>query len=386
MERPRRIFGFVGRPMTGVGYVRFVQPFAGLEELGYELVTLGENVTIRQGPDGFALDEAVLEEIDAVIFPQLVASPRLRDGSRIDLVGSTCRHAAAKGIKIIWSVDDYLPEIEERNPAYRRIRSSIDNIETIIEHADALLVTTPKLMETLSHTGKPIHLLPNAIDPARWRERLRVSTELRVGWAGSSSHIEDLLMVLPAIRKLQERIPFSFILQGIVERPIAEEAEAVRGMIGELSGPERETADAFLEMTGMLGDIRYAHLPFTSMDEYFDILPALDLDIGICPLADTPFNRHKSALKFYEYAVCGFMTVASAVTPYEDEPCVTTANDPGSWVETLERYLIDDERRELELLRQRAWVFAERNIERLRHDWADALETIIKPVPCGARE
>jgi len=386
MDKSHRILGFVGRPMTGVGYARFFQPFARLEELGFELVTLGENITIEQGPGGYALAESALEGIEAVIFPQLVASPRLRDGSRIDLVSSTCDHAVRNGLRIIYSVDDYLPEIERRNPAYSRISSSIDNMSTIIEYADALMVTTPMLKETLSYCGKPIHLLPNAIDQGHWKERSRKSAEMRIGWAGSSSHIEDLLMVLPAIRKLQRRLPFRFMLQGIVGRPISEEAAAVRGMKSELSGSELETAEIFLELAGRLGDIKYSHIPFTAMEDYFAVLPALDLDIGICPLVDSPFNRHKSALKFYEYAACGSMTITSAVTPYREEPCICVANDPDAWAGALEHFLLDDDEREEELDRQRDFVFTERNIERLRHDWAEALNETLKPAPCSARE
>jgi hypothetical protein len=121
------------------------------------------------------------------------------------------------------------------------------------------------------------------------------------------------------------------------------------------------------------------------MESYFELLPALDLGIGLCPLIDTAFNRHKSALKFYEYAACGTMTVASAVEPYKQEVSVTVENDPDDWCEALELYLRDNERRKAELERQRRFVLAERNIEQLCHRWADALHETLKRATAAER-
>jgi hypothetical protein len=64
---------------------------------------------------------------------------------------------------------------------------------------------------------------------------------------------------------------------------------------------------------------------------------------------------------------------------------VTVDNDPLLWADALEAYLRDRERREEELARQRAFVLAERNIDTLRHRWADALRSVAagrgSPVP-----
>ena len=53
--------------------------------------------------------------------------------------------------------------------------------------------------------------------------------------------------------------------------------------------------------------------------------------MGLCPLLDTPRNRFRSALKFYEYAASGSVTVASRVSPFADEVSITTANDTVEW-------------------------------------------------------
>jgi glycosyltransferase involved in cell wall biosynthesis len=51
-------------------------------------------------------------------------------------------------------------------------------------------------------------------------------------------------------------------------------------------------------------------------------------DIGIAPLADTPFNRCKSAIKALDYAAIGLPMLASDRTVYRD----TLADGPGGWL------------------------------------------------------
>ena len=105
-------------------------------------------------------------------------------------------------------------------------------------------------------------------------------------------------------------------------------------------------------------------------------LPDRDWDIGACPLGSTEFDRCKSALKFYEYAAAGTLTVASDVEPYRDEVSLL-ASDTDGWVETLERYLTHPERRAAETEAQRHWVMEHRTIQALVPRWRDALNEIV---------
>ena len=373
----RRLLGVVGEPMNGVGYVRFEQPIRHLRDRGFELVTLGEQITLERTAEGYRPAPSLLDGIDAVVFPQMVASPQLADGMRLDLVGPICAQAVERGLPVIYSVDDDVGAVEESNPAFERMREFGDNVETILAHASAVFVTTDGLRRQFAGRGLPVFVLPNAIDPGRWRPRRRVADELHIGWAGSSSHVDDLLMVLPAIRRLQRRVDCRFVLQGLVARPLAEEAADVRGLLPQLSGSRRERASRFLELAGSLAELRHRHVPYTEMARYFEVLSGLDLDVGICPLRDTPFNRRKSALKFYEYAMCETLTVASAIPPYRDEVSITVRNEPDAWCDALQHWLPDRDRREVELARQRAFVLEQRDIGSMRHRWAEALEATL---------
>jgi hypothetical protein len=371
------VLGAIGEPIDGVGYVRFVVPFTHLRDDGIELRTLGRTLQLKRGPAGYEPDPALLRGASLVVLPQLVASPVLPDGSRVELVRALCRHAAGCGIPVVYSVDDYLPSLEETSAAYERVHGSLHNLDVIREHAQAIIATTEPLRESLAVWGRPIHVLPNVVDPGRWRARPCRSGELRIGWAGSSSHLEDLLMVIPAIRELQRRRACRLMILGLTDLALDEQAEQIRRQRPGLSPAQLRRAECFQELLGSLRELQYKHIPFQPLSAYFDLLPALDLEIGICPLLDTPFNRHKSALKFYEYAVTGSLTVASCVPPYAGEVSITVPNEAKAWCDVLERFLWDEPARHRELERQRSFVLGERSILGWKGRWAAVLRSIL---------
>jgi hypothetical protein len=72
------------------------------------------------------------------------------------------------------------------------------------------------------------------------------------------------------------------------------------------------------------------------------------LDVGMAPLADTAFNRGKSALKPLEMAALGVAFVASPLPEYArlaELGAGDLAGRPRHWVATLRRLLTDDEYR-----------------------------------------
>ena len=96
----------------------------------------------------------------------------------------------------------------------------------------------------------------------------------------------------------------------------------------------------------------------------------LKLDVGIAPLLDDQFNRHKSCIKYYEYAMSGAVTLASQVVPYSKEVPITAKNNRESWKRKLEEVLQADR---TQLYRQqRDWVLAHRNIETNVELWEQA--------------
>ena len=120
-----------------------------------------------------------------------------------------------------------------------------------------------------------------------------------------------------------------------------------------------------------LSGIRYEFHPNVPIEEHARKVAELSLDIGIAPLVDNPFNRHKSCIKYYEYAMSGAVTVASHTVPYSDEVSITAKNNREAWKQKLEMVLTGD--RAAMWREQRDWVLANRNIETTVEQWERVL-------------
>ena len=61
-------------------------------------------------------------------------------------------------------------------------------------------------------------VLPNSVDPEEWATGPAACDGVRVGWTGSPTHFEDLAVALDAVRELQKKHAFTFVMQGICNR------------------------------------------------------------------------------------------------------------------------------------------------------------------------
>jgi hypothetical protein len=120
-----------------------------------------------------------------------------------------------------------------------------------------------------------------------------------------------------------------------------------------------------------LSGVRYEFSPMVPIDQHPRKVCDLALDIGIAPLLDSQFNRNKSCIKYYEYALAGAITVASHVLPYSAEVPITAKNNRDSWKYKLE-YALDTDR-EAAWMEQRDWVLEHRNIESTVELWERVL-------------
>ena len=374
----KRALAFIEPTPTPVTYIRFFQPFERLRDLGWEMRTLGASIDAIRRPDGLRLDPALLDGVDVVIFPQnVVPYDFMGTGDAVGLVERFCAEAKARGAAIVYSPDDAILDIDPRNPTYELVKLSFPSVRAAIAAADAFFVTTRRLADAIETAGRPVYVLENAVEPGRWGVRPRRSGEWRVGWSGGGGgHAPDLLLVLPALEALRRRQPVRIFVQGFSNSPLRRRVEEIEDQLPGSPATFREASERVIELARRLVALGAVHDPFCPFEELFRRLPALDLDIGLCPLEDTPFNRCKSANKFSEYAVTGSLTLASDVPPYAGEVSTALPNDPAVWADALEFWLRRREEREAEALRQREFVLRERNIETMRFRWAAALEEV----------
>ena len=121
---------------------------------------------------------------------------------------------------------------------------------------------------------------------------------------------------------------------------------------------------------------RYIHQPWVP----YGTLPRelSNLDIGIAPLVDMPFNRARSNVKLKEYAASGLAWLASPIGPYaelgEEQGGRLVAD--GDWYGAIEQLVLDGDARSRLAHRARRWAAGER-IEGHVELWEQTFEDAI---------
>jgi len=106
------------------------------------------------------------------------------------------------------------------------------------------------------------------------------------------------------------------------------------------------------------------------------IMRKANIDIGLAPLQDNEFNHSKSCIKFYEYAASGAVTLASDVHPYKSEVGYTAKRKTQSWVNRLEKLIVDKKFRAKLLKKQQKWVKDNRDLSKVVEKWEKAFDKV----------
>jgi GT2 family glycosyltransferase/glycosyltransferase involved in cell wall biosynthesis len=227
-------------------------------------------------------------------------------------------HATATQAPFIFDLDDNLVELPPDHPEAERLGPRAETVAALLAGADRVHVSTSLLAERLvpfvrggmSH----IQVIPNGLDERLWAapaELEATQTEalamagvtagpVRILYMGTATHGADLDLVLPALARLHEtfgdRIAIELVgIMGSHELP---------PFVRRVEVPRRAGL-SYPAFVAWLTD-RQRRQPWS---------------IGIAPLADTPFNRCKSAIKMLDYAALGLATVVSDMPAYRDAAC-----------------------------------------------------------------
>ena len=196
-----------------------------------------------------------------------------------------------------------------------------------MQQCDGVTVSTQYLASVVRRfTDKPVEVVPNAID-VDWfrftqRQARRSVPGLTIGWAGGNRPDGDLRMMAEAWGRIARRYPqVTFVVMGHQPWCVWERVPAGR-----------------IKAIPWMGPMEYPK-------------GLVDIDIGCCPLEERPFNRAKTGIKAFEYAVSGAAVVASP-TVYRhvirDGETGFIARDVREWEFCLSRLIEDEEhRREL---------------------------------------
>src|SRR5215470_4110749 len=244
--------------------------------------------------------------------------------------------AKNRGIRVVYDTDDALDLIDPWNPAFAFCRNHQSEAEYMAAHADAVTTTTSELATNLRKLNPNVIVIPNSVDPEEWLVHPRQRDgRACIGWLGGSSHFLDLAIAADALCELAKKTPIKFIIYGLTTMP---SVEAMYRKSLEVNGDRFRNSQigkavkVFLRKTEKLS---YEFQPFVPSSEYAETLCRLRFDIGIAPLAETAFNRNKSCIKYYEYAMSGAVTIASDVLPYSAEVPFLCENTRTAWKDRI---------------------------------------------------
>ena len=175
---------------------------------------------------------------------------------------------------------------------------------------------------------------------------------------------------------VQPKLKCELFLFGLFDRPMYASLDRARGLTDD-ERRRRPDVGQFAELADALRNVTFTHIPSVPFSQFQRRLDALGIDLGVCPINDTAFNRCRSAIKFYQYAASGAVTLANAVGPFADE-CdlqVPTTASAADWAEALTQVDADISLRNQHFQKQEAFVREHRTWTSISDTYAQLLQT-----------
>ena len=206
------------------------------------------------------------------------------------------KEAARCGKPVVYEVDDLLWALPADHPDQRTYFYTDSLLPGLIalSEADAVIVATEALKDTLSPFNSNIFVLHNYLNDDLWQLRPPVLTEpevVTIGYVGGGSHLPDLQLVTAALQALLEQ----------------------HGQKIELVFWGGEPPQELLAHP----NVHWQPLNTENYAMFVEYMSEQSMDIFIAPLSDNLFNACKSAIKYLESSTLGIPGVCSAVGPYK---------------------------------------------------------------------
>jgi cephalosporin hydroxylase/glycosyltransferase involved in cell wall biosynthesis len=263
----------VGQPheADGSGYYRFYLPFKHLARSSDHRVLLPEPGT------KFTPSDDEIAQTDLIV-GQRFCGPH----------GVALWERWRGRVKLVYEIDDHMMAPDPAQGLPQLFDATVrDSFKVNLAASDLVTVSTPVLAEVMGRYNPNVVVLPNFIDSdLLYLDRPR-RDRITVGWAGGQSHLLDWAHVMHPIGEVlraNPQVDVHFV--GLDYSPVLELGREVR------------------------------YTPWHP--DVWDYFKGIDFDIGLCPLASSPFNDCKSHIKALEYMALGVPVIASDRPAYRD--------------------------------------------------------------------
>jgi hypothetical protein len=216
-------------------------------------------------------------------------SPKMPDGGTLDMEDESGeRHTVWRDGKTYGT--GFTFSIKEN-------RERIERLARIARRCSGVTVTGEDLAQVYRerYRCKNVYIFPNSIRFDDYHDiKLKPhGKQVRIMWRGGWSHYRDIYPLRQALGRVAQKYRNArFVFWG----------QPFRWMSDEIPPTQRE------------------HMPWVPFDAFHMKLATIGHDIELSPLADTQFNRSKSAIRFYEASALArpATTIASNVGPYKE--------------------------------------------------------------------
>lgn len=354
-SRPRRRILFVANGLLPTLQLSFLKPLAPLVEAGVLEIRLLTEADLKVRFKGSHRGDAAAAWMQAEIrsfAPETVIFCRY-SGPHSQKMLETAQDMGASSILHI--DDDLLNvpiEIGVEKFKVHNAPERLASVRALLSGASLVYCSTQPLIDRFRSQGfnndmrcGAIYCAAEILEPAT----LRPVT--KIGYMGFD-HAHDLELVLPALVEVLHQNPETrFELFGSIPKP--------------------PVLDQF-------GDRITTVPPVRNYGDFMHAFADLQWDIGICPLADTPFNKVKANTKWVEYSSVGAAVVASIDTVYDDccsDGCGALAGSTDEWIEMLNALCQDPDARYQQVRRAQARLMAQYSDDVLRKQVIDMIAT-----------
>jgi glycosyltransferase involved in cell wall biosynthesis len=237
--------------------------------------------------------------------------------------------AHEQGAVVVYEADDIIIGVggKDRKTLMELSPEHEEMTKETIGKCDLVTVTNEVIAKHYRQFNDNVVVLPNYLDFMWWGEpwKMPSTNNIRIGWMGSTSHREDLIMIEPVIKEILDKYEnVKFVYCGTGGR---------KGIYGE-------------ELFKNLPPERQEYYIGVPLEYWSHKSKSLGLDIGIAPLLDDEFNSGKSAIKYYEYSANAVPGVYSDTVVYNKTIAhghtgflAKTQND---WIRYLEKLMQPD--------------------------------------------